>query len=370
MAKNSFYQPDLQEKTLLIAVEAPSNPTTYITSYYDEFLNLVRTAGIDYDNVIYLKLRDIDTSYFFTKGKLEEVKAACDEHKVERVIISDRLSSQQARNLEDYLDLDIMDRTDLILDIFDKSATSAEGKTQVAIAKLQHEKSRLAGKGVNMSQQMGVQGFMGGPGETIKERERRTIDDLINKLKRDIEKMQKARATQRKQRVGRQIPQMCLIGYTNVGKSTILNALTKSDVLAEDKLFATLDTTTRALFINGKQKGVLSDTVGFIQQLPHHLIDAFKSTLAELQFADLLLQVIDISDPTWEFHIKVVQKILDDLGVKKDMLYVFNKVDKIDNLAMIEPLLEKYEPHVIVSAESKKSLEPLLAFLNEWNPQR
>ena len=188
-------------------------------------------------------------------------------------------------------------------------------------------------------------------------------------MKRNLETIQKSRAVQRKRRLENKVPLVCLIGYTNAGKSTILNALTKSKVLAEDKLFATLDTTTRALFINGEQKGVLSDTVGFIQQLPHHLIEAFKSTLSELQFANLLLHVIDASDPNWPSHIKVVQEILLDLGIEKKMLYVFNKIDKVDDLAEFEIQAQEYQPHVLISAKSKAGLQPLIAYLDQWKPQ-
>ncbi len=161
---------------------------------------------------------------------------------------------------------------------------------------------------------------------------------------------------------------MCLIGYTNAGKSTILNELTKSNVIAEDKLFATLDTTTRALFINNNQKGVLSDTVGFIQQLPPHLIEAFKSTLSELQYADLLLHVVDISDSNWESCIRVVHHILNELDVHKPMLYVFNKADKVPVLDQSAIKIEEYQPHVVIAATSRKGIEPLINYLHSWEP--
>ena len=367
MAKNKFYETKKTPKTLLIGIHAPYNRTSFIASYFEEFLNLVKTAAIPYDQMIIIKLREIDSAYFFTKGKLEEVKKICQDNSIEQVILSDRLSPQQARNLEDFFDVTIIDRTDLILDIFEKAAFSAEGKTQVEIARLQHEKSRLAGKGIFMEQQAGITGLRGGFGEKAKERERRYLDQQIRNLEREIKVIQKSRATQRKQRISRKVPHVCLIGYTNAGKSTILNALTKSDVLAEDKLFATLDTTTRALFIDGKQKGIISDTVGFIQQLPHHLIEAFKSTLSELEYAHLLMQVIDISDPNWESHIEVVQTILDELDLShKPMLFVFNKVDKVDDTEKYSARLSRYQPHVIVSALSPNGLKPLLEFLRNW----
>ena len=366
MPKPKFFETLPLPKTLLVGVNAPYNRITYIDSYFEEFLNLVKTDQIEYEDIIFIKIRDIHPAYFFSKGKLDQIKSACNKHKIEQVIISEQLTPTQARNLEDYFDCIVMDRTDLILEIFEKAALSAEGKTQVAIAMFQHRKSRLAGKGIHLEQQTGITGLRGGPGEKAKERERRHLDQQILKFKRQLESISKSRAVQRKKRLDRKVLHVCLIGYTNAGKSTILNTLTKSNVLAEDKLFATLDTTTRALFIHGEQKGVISDTVGFIQNLPHKLVEAFKSTLSELQFADLLMQVVDLSDPNWESHIMVVHEILEELEVEKEMLYVFNKSDKVSDLDAILPELEKYQPHVIVSATSKEGLNPLIAYLRQW----
>lgn len=366
MAKNNVYITKTHSPTLIIGVDAPYNKTVNIDSYYQEFLNLVRTNGTEYDQAIFVKLREIDPGYFLTKGKLQEVKEIVEKHDITDIIISEPLSVQQERNLHDFLHCKIHDRTRLILEIFEKAAHTAEGKIQVAIAMLQFDKSRLAGQGIYLSQQAGQIGSRG-PGETLKERETRHIETAILKLKRQLESLEKARATQRKRRLSAQVPHIALVGYTNAGKSTILNALTKSNVLAEDKLFATLDTTTRELYLDGKKKGLISDTVGFIQQLPHQLIEAFKSTLSELQYADLLLHVIDISDPNWEAHIKVVLNILTELEVDKPMLYVFNKTDRVADLAQLEQSISRYQPHVIISAQSKEGLTPLTEFLKAWN---
>jgi GTP-binding protein HflX len=337
-------------------------------SYFEEFHNLARTNGVHEPEELNIKIRTIDSGYFLTKGKRDEVKAFCDENEIEQVIISEPLSSRQAGNLGELLDCNIFDRTELILEIFEKSAHTAEGKLQVAIAQLQHKKSRLAGRGIHFGQQCGAIGVRGGFGETAKEKETRHIEDGILQLRRHLAKMHSARETRRKQRLSNNEPNICLIGYTNAGKSTILNLLTNSNVLAEDKLFATLDTTTRSLFINGTKKGTISDTVGFIQKLPTRLIDAFKSTLSELDYADLLLHVVDIADAGWQNHIRVVNGILADLNVNTPMLYVFNKADKIDTL-LLAGALEKYDPCVIVSSLSKKSIAPLTEFLSSWNPR-
>ncbi len=365
--KKQFYETQAIPNTLLLGVYSPFNKTANIDSYFDEFLSLAKTNGEPTDNTLFIKIRTIDPTYYLTSGKLEEVKDACEKLAIERIIISESLSAQQERNLEDYLECTITDRTRLILEIFEKAAHSAEGKTQVAIAMLQHEKSRLSGKGKHLSQQAGFTGVRSGPGETLKERERRFIENSIFQHKKELAKLQKTRHTQRKRRLESNLPLICLIGYTNVGKSTILNKLTKSNVLAEDKLFATLDTTTRELYVNSEKIGLLSDTVGFIQNLPTQLIEAFKSTLAELEFADLLLHVIDISDSNWEEHIDVVRRILADLNVDKEVLYVFNKVDKLDDIDHQKQLIKKYQPHVVISAQTKEGLAPLLTYLHEWH---
>lgn len=368
MAKITGFDTIEYPKTLLVGIDSPLNRTKNINSYFDEFLNLVKTNGTPYEHAHFLKLRTIDNSFFLTFGKLEEVKKLCEEYQIKQVIISESISSKQERNIGDFLECTIIDRTRLILEIFEKAAHSAEGKMQVQIAMLQHLKSRLAGKGIHLEQQKGNIGVRSGFGETLKERERRHLELLIKRLTRELEQLSKTRETQRKRRLSAQIPQMCLIGYTNAGKSTILNTLTKSDVLAQDKLFATLDTTTRELFINGTKKGLLSDTVGFIQNLPHKLINAFKSTLAELQYADLLVHVIDISDSNWEEHIGVVQQILTELNVQKEMVFVFNKADKIELDKKTLLAISRYQPHVLTNGTSREGLKELSEFLSTWNP--
>lgn len=369
MAKKEFYVTSEQSRLLAVGIHAPYNKTSHIESYYEEFLNLLRTNGLTPNATHFMKLRDIDKSYFVTQGKLHELQKVCEEHNIEEIVFSEPLTPQQERNLEDLLHCRVFDRTRLILEIFEKHAHSAEGKAQVAIAMLKHQKTRLAGKGVHLSQQAGKIGNKG-PGETQKEKQARLIESTMHRTKRQLEQLQKVRATQRKTRISSGISHICLIGYTNAGKSSVMNALTKSDVLAEDKLFATLDTTTRALFIHSTKIGVLSDTVGFIQNLPHNLIEAFKSTLAELQYADLLLHVIDASDPNWELHVKVVHDILQELDVTSPMVYVFNKVDKLSNVDEFALTTERYQPHLFISTVLTDGMQPLIDHLHQWHNQQ
>jgi len=353
-------------KILLLGINAPYNKIQNIKGYFQEFVNLAHANGIKTDHTMFVKLRDINSAYFLTKGKLEEIKAYCDRNKIEEVIVSEPLTAQQERNLNELLNCRVFDRTQLILEIFEKAAHSAEGKTQVAIAMLRHRKSRLAGKGIHLAQQVGVVGLRGGPGETAKERDLRYIEENILKLKKQLKQTKQARETQRKRRLQSPLPLISLIGYTNAGKSTILNTLTKSKVLAEDRLFATLDTTTRELFADGEKAGIISDTVGFIQLLPHQLIEAFKSTLSELQHSDLLLIVVDSSDPNWEDHINVVHQILAELEIDKPALYVFNKIDTVENQPVLQEQFNHYQPQVLVSAIKPNGLQPLKEALLDW----
>ena len=354
-------------KALLVGVQAPYNTSEFIDSYFQEFVSLAHTNGITNYEVINVKLRSIDNKYFFTKGKLEEIKKIFDESGAKSLYISDPISGQQEKSLQDLFDCTVYDRTKLILSIFEKSAVTAEGKIQVEIAQQLFKKTRLGGFGAEMAQQEGVIGGRG-PGETIKEATTRVINDRISKLNKRLKKLEEHRGVQRKQRLNMQVPHVCIIGYTNAGKSTILNQLTHSDVLAEDKLFATLDTTTRKLFIDGKNKGIISDTVGFIQQLPHLLIEAFKSTLAELSYANLLLIVTDISDKNWKSHINTVLETLQELDIKKDHLFVFNKADLISKEELEKELKEfrLFGPYVVTSTTTETGLDSLKKYLGKW----
>jgi GTP-binding protein HflX len=369
MTRESHYLTNYLPTVLLLGIDAPYNRIKDMESYFQEFRTLARTNGVIYNHELYIRLRAIDPTFFLTKGKLEEVKKVCEEHSIDHIIISEPLTAQQESSLSDFFGCKVYDRTRLILEIFEKHAHSAEGKVQVALAMLQHKKTRLAGKGIHLSQQAGRIGGRG-PGETAKEKETQHIEQTRLRLQRELERIERARMTQRKQRLTNKIPTIALIGYTNAGKSSILNRLTKSSVLEENKPFSTLDTTTRELFLLGQKIGVISDTVGFIQQLPPQLINAFKSTLSELQYADLLLHVVDVSDSNWESHIHVVNTILYELGIDKPMLYVFNKTDLLSPDSDVYHLILRYTPHVITHTKNSEGLEQLRSYLASWSTRQ
>jgi GTP-binding protein HflX len=352
-------------KILLVCIHAPYNRELSPEDYEEEFLNLVKTLGLDYEESLIIKLRHIDKSNFLTKGKLLDLNKFCQEHEIEEVVFSEILTPLQERNLEDFLGVEVYDRERLILEIFQNAAHTAEGKIQVEMAQLEYLKTRIAGKGIQLAQQAGYIGTRG-PGETEKEYVSRHLTERFRQAKKRLLTLQKSREVQRKRRLASKLPLICLVGYTNAGKSSIINLLTKSKVLAEDKLFATLDTTTRELFIDHEKIGLLSDTVGFISQLPHHLIEAFKSTLDELQYADLLLHVVDVSNNSWPGQIEIVLDTLYELGLdKKSMLYVFNKTDKLSTqeLEEIKGEIEEYSPHVLTHATTKNGLHELISLL-------
>jgi GTP-binding protein HflX len=357
----------IHPRTLIVGVFTPYNRMSCPEYYYQEFINLVETLGMPYDEKFFTKLRSVDNNTFLTKGKMEELRELCVKHDIEEVLFSALLSPLQERNLEDALGCRVFDREQLILNIFSKSATTSEGKIQVRIAELNYLKTRIMGKGKDFAQQAGYLGTTG-PGETAKEELKRIFEEQTRQAKKQMATLSRTRDVQRKQRLTSKTPLICIIGYTNSGKSSLLNRMAKGDVLAENKLFATLDTTTRELFIDGKKKALISDTVGFISELPHSLIQAFKSTLDELQYAHLLVHVIDIGNPAWKDQIRVVQETLDELKINKPMLYVFNKQDTLtperrENLAKE---LEGFDPHVVIDTLSKDGIKPLVTWLGTY----
>jgi len=350
-------------RTMLLGVFTPETRQS-VAYYYEEFENLAKTAGIVPVHKLFTKIREFDPATFFTKGKLQEIIEAVKEHEITDVVVSAQLSQLQERNLQDMLGCTVFDRTQLILEIFCQAAQTAEGKIQVEMAMLQHLKTRLAGRGKEMAQQ---EGFVGatGPGETQKEHLRRYYEGKLVQARKRLATLEKSRETQRKQRLKTGMPLVCLVGYTNAGKSSLLNALTKSDVLVEDKLFATLDTTTRELYLAPHKKILLSDTVGFISGLSHSLIEAFKSTLDELKYAQMLVHVIDVSNPAWREQVAIVKDTLKDLEVKAPVIYAANKIDLLsaEEREKVESDLFICQPFVFTSAKSKESMQQLLHYI-------
>lgn len=312
------------ERAVLVGVITPEVGERTAMEYLDELRFLAETAGAQTVKIFTQKMQYPHRRTFVGEGKLEEIKTYCKENEIDSVIFDDELSPSQLRNLERELELKILDRTNLILDIFASRATTAYAKTQVELAQYQYLLPRLTGMWTHLERQRGGIG-MRGPGETEIETDRRIIRDKISRLKEQLTKIDRQMATQRSNRGA--MVRVALVGYTNVGKSTLMNLLAKSDILAENKLFATLDTTVRKVVIDNLPF-LLSDTVGFIRKLPHQLVESFKSTLDEVREADMLMHVVDISHPRAEDQINVVTQTLKEIGAQGKPVYtVFNKID-------------------------------------------
>lgn len=313
-----------QERAILVGVITPDETEEQELEYLDELAFLVETAGGKTEKYFTQKLQRPDVRTYVGKGKLEEIIEYVKVEEIDIVIFDDELSPSQLRNIERELKVRVLDRSNLILDIFASRAQTAQAKTQVELAQLQYLLPRLTRMWTHLERQKGGIG-MRGPGETQIETDRRIILNKISLLKEKLEIIDRQNETQRRNRG--ELIRVALVGYTNVGKSTIMNVLSKSEVFAENKLFATLDTTVRKVVIENLPF-LLSDTVGFIRKLPHHLIECFKSTLAEVKEADILLHVVDISHHSFEDHINTVNDTLKDLqSLDKPMIMVFNKVD-------------------------------------------
>lgn len=315
------------EKAILVGVALQSEGVSYeqMSEYLDELSFLAETAGAETVKIFTQNLAKPVHATFIGKGKLEEIKAYTDENEIDMIIFDDELSPTQLRNIEAiFQGIKILDRTNLILDIFANRARTAHAKTQVELAQYQYLLPRLTGLWTHLERQKGGIGLRG-PGETEIETDRRIIRDKITRLKEELVRIDKQKMIQRKNRG--KLVRVALVGYTNVGKSTLMNLLSKSDVFAENKLFATLDTTVRKIAIKNVPF-LLADTVGFIRKLPHHLVESFKSTLDEVREADIILHVVDISHPQFEDQMKVVNETLAELIKEpKPTIIVFNKID-------------------------------------------
>lgn len=324
-----------KERALLIGIETPDTPVIMGVSEASisltELAELAKTAGAEVVDTILQKRPSRDPAFLIGKGKLSEVNRIVQEKDIDLIIFDEELSGSQLRNIENYTNTKVVDRTGLILDIFGQRAKSREGQVQVELAQLNYLLPRLLGRGITLSRLGGGIGTRG-PGETKLETDRRHIKRRIDYLKKELINIQSQRQTARRERERNKIPVVALVGYTNAGKSTLLNTLCDADVFAENKLFATLDPTTRKLDLGDNTTVLLTDTVGFIRKLPHHLVEAFKSTLEEAVLADLLLIVADASDPYAPDHVRVVDEILADLGASdKPAILVWNKWDLVDS---------------------------------------
>lgn len=325
MAKEKSYDTAIKPETAVLVSVIPQGVSEIkAQEYLEELQFLVETAGGVTKGIFTQKLTNPDRATFVGTGKLEEIKSFIDAEEVDMVVFDDELSPSQLRNIEKFFQVKVLDRSNLILDIFAKHAKTAQAKTQVELAQLQYMLPRLTRLWTHLERQRGGIG-MRGPGESQIESDRRIILNKITLFKERLEQIDKQNETQRKNR-GEMI-RVALVGYTNVGKSTIMNLISKSDVLIENKLFATLDTTVRKVVIDNLPF-LLSDTVGFIRKLPHHLVECFKSTLDEVREADVLVHVVDISHPNFEDHIHAVNETLKDLdALDKPIITVFNKID-------------------------------------------
>jgi GTPase len=366
------------EKAVLVGVAIGAQKESQVMEYLDELAFLASTSGADVVKHFFQKLPHPDSRHYIGSGKLEEIRQYVEAHEIDLVIFDDDLTGKQTNTIEETLKVKIVDRSTLILDIFAKRAQTAQAKTQVELAQLQYLLPRLRGLWTHLERQRGGIG-MRGPGEQEVETDRRLVKDKIALLKEKLKKIDQQATTQRQSRG--ELIRVALVGYTNVGKSTLMNLLSKSNILAENKLFATLDTTVRKVFFDG-MPFLLSDTVGFIRKLPHHLVESFKSTLDEVRECDLLLHVVDISHPQYADHVDTVLKTLADIGADKHpMIMVFNKMDayrvnQYDDLlpeeskaeleSQLKELLQsRYQvPMVFISATEKENLDEFRKLLS------
>jgi len=339
-----------QERALLIGLEQDGVSKWDLRDSMEELAELANSAGAEVVNTVTQKLQKPTAPYYIGKGKAELIKESFKDQHVTSVIFDDELSPAQGRNLENLLSRKVLDRTQLILDIFAQRARSREGRLQIELAQLQYLLPRLTRMWSHLSRQTGGIGTRG-PGETQLEVDRRRVQERIARLERELEGVRKVRNVQRQGRKRHQWPVAAVVGYTNAGKSTLLNLLTGADVVAEDKLFATLDPTTRSLTLPNKQRLLLTDTVGFLRKLPHTLIESFKATLEEVVEADLLLHVVDLGHPRVDEHIEAVDTVVKELGAfGKQTLMVFNKIDALANEDLIGVYTSRFPGSVAISA--------------------
>ncbi|MCX7886831.1 MAG: GTPase HflX [Verrucomicrobiae bacterium] len=356
-------QAALQERAILVGLERPGVDRWALQDSLEELRELTRSAGAEVVDIVAQKRAKPDAATFIGRGKAQEIAALCKEKSANLVIFDDDLTPAQGRNLGEIFgeQVKVLDRTEVILDIFAQRARSREGKLQVELAQLQYMLPRLTGLWTHLSRQRAGVGARG-PGETQLEVDRRRVMERITRLKRELEEVRKNRRIERSGRQRLHWPVVSLIGYTNTGKSTLMNALTGANVLAEDKLFATLDPTTRKVRLPNNQNILLTDTVGFLRKLPHGLIAAFKATLEEVAEADLLLHVVDVTHPQARDQIRAVDAVLEEIhAAGKPTVMALNKCDRLGpNTELLQKFLREHPRAVPISAKNGENLDELL----------
>jgi len=353
------------ERAVLVGLEQAGVSKWDLKDSLDELAELANSAGAEVVETVTQKLQKPTAPYYIGKGKAELIKDSLQDRQVTSVIFDDELSPAQGRNLETLLARKVLDRTQLILDIFAQRARSREGRLQIELAQLQYLLPRLTRMWQHLSRQTGGIG-MRGPGETQLEVDRRRVQERIARLERELEAVRKTRAVQREGRKRNQWPVASVVGYTNAGKSTLLNLLTGADVIAENRLFATLDPTTRSFTLPNKQRVLLTDTVGFLRKLPHTLIESFKATLEEVHEADLLIHVVDLSHPRVDEQMEAVDAVIKELDAfGKQTLIVFNKIDNLRNREQVEAYLKRFPGSVAISARTGESVNTLVQALQD-----
>ncbi len=355
----------MKEKILLAVVTENLHSSWSPEDEAAEMKQLIASCGGDIVHTVFCKCMPPTASHMLTSGKVAEIQALCQAGGIDAVIVSCDLKGTQQRNLETDFGTKTLDRTQVILDIFARRASSQEGKMQVELAQLQYRLPRLTGHGEEMSRLGGGIGTSG-PGETKLEIDRRRIAERITRLKKDLKTVTQSRQVKRKKRQDQKIPTVALVGYTNAGKSTLLNTLTGAGTLVHDGLFTTLDSLSRQALLHNKQKVVFSDTVGFMHALPHGLIEAFKATLEEVQEADLLLHVLDISHPDFRKFYEAVNAVLDELKVlDKPTVLVLNKIDKLEDKRRLDNFKQEAEHSQGISALKGENVQKLLLLIED-----
>ena len=353
-------RPRVTEKAILVGLEQPGVSRWDLEDSLAELEQLAATAGAQVVDTVVQKLDRPTAPFYIGKGKAEEVKRQCGAKQANSIIFDDELSPAQGRNLEELTSRKVLDRTQLILDIFAQRARTKEGRLQIELAQLQYLLPRLTRMWSHLSRQSGGIGTRG-PGETQLEVDRRRVQERIARLERDLKDVRRNRTVQREGRLRHNWPLASLVGYTNAGKSSLLNRLTGAGVLAENKLFATLDPTTRQLVLPNKLKLLLTDTVGFIRKLPHTVIESFKATLEEVALADLLIHVVDLSHPHFHDQMEAVNVTIKELEAHgKQTLLVFNKIDAVADPAVVWQTLQHHPGSVAVSARTGEGIETLI----------